>query len=83
MRRFSTRTGARIVLLTAFCALALPAAVTGCTESTCESNCLDQYDDCLARSPPGASSADCGAAYDSCLQYCSGVDEAPKQGSPR
>jgi hypothetical protein len=79
MRRSSTGSRIRVVLLIALSSLILPAALTGCIEGTCEDNCLDQYDDCLARSPPGASKADCGAAYDSCLQYCSSVGDAPEQ----
>ncbi|HLM73420.1 MAG TPA: hypothetical protein VK459_12030 [Polyangiaceae bacterium] len=77
MRRSSTGSRIQVVLFIALSSLILPAA--GCIEGTCEDNCLDQYDDCLARSPPGASKADCGAAYDSCLQYCSSVGDAPEQ----
>jgi hypothetical protein len=72
---------ARIAALS--CAAALLAAPNGCAEETCEGNCAEQYDDCLARSPPGASKADCGAEYDRCLQYCSSVQEAPEDSSYR
>jgi hypothetical protein len=79
MKARSKRTGIRLILLAALSVWMLPAAVTGCTEATCESICLDQYEDCLARSPPGASKADCGAAYDSCLQSCSSSADAPEE----
>ena len=81
MQSRSARAGVLLVLLTALGALMLPTTVAGCLEESCESSCLDQYDDCLARSPPGASKADCGASYDSCLQACSAVNDAPEQGS--
>lgn len=83
MRRLVTRTRIQLILLAALSALTIPAGMAGCLESSCEGNCLDEYDDCLARSPPGASSADCGAAYDSCLKYCSAVSDAPEEGPPR
>ncbi len=70
------RIGARLVLLAAIGALSLPAAFAGCTVKTCESDCLDEYNDCLDRAPPGASKTDCGTAYDTCLRYCSS-DEGP------
>jgi hypothetical protein len=81
MKAYPKRTGIRFVILTALSVLMLPAAIAGCLEATCEDSCLDQYDDCLARSPPGASKADCGAAYESCLQYCSSSADAPEEGS--
>jgi hypothetical protein len=80
MQSGSSRKGIYLVVLTALSVLMVPVVIPGCTETTCESNCFDQYDDCLARSPPGASKADCGAAYESCLQYCSSVSDAPEQG---
>lgn len=79
MRRCPSRTRIRLILLAALAALLLPAAGGGCIAGTCEDNCLDQYDDCLARSPPGASKADCAAAYDNCLAYCTSTESAPEQ----
>jgi hypothetical protein len=81
MRRSSVRPRIRLAIFMSLFALLLPAALGGCTtEGTCEDICFDQYDDCLARSPPGASKADCGAAYDSCMQYCSQTGDAPEEG---
>jgi len=50
-------------------------AAPGCTQ-TCESECSDEYEDCLARSPPGASKADCAAEYQRCMDICAASDEA-------
>jgi hypothetical protein len=75
------RSRIHLIILTALSLLMVPVGSSGCTEGTCEGNCFEQYDDCLARAPPGASKADCGAAYDSCLQYCSSVSDDPAQGS--
>src|SRR5262245_36489645 len=51
MRICSTRTKMRMILFTALVGLVVPAATPGCVEETCEGNCFDEYDDCLARSP--------------------------------
>lgn len=64
-----------LALVAALGAGVLPAAATGC-DQTCESSCSDQYDDCLARSPPGASKADCGVEYQRCRDSCADSDEA-------
>lgn len=78
MQRNYKRTPLLIGFLMALGALFLPPAMTGCTAETCESSCLDQYDDCLSRAPPGASKADCSAAYDSCMNACSASNDAPE-----
>lgn len=56
----------RAVLLLSL-SFALGAA--GC-EATCESACDDEYDECLANAPPGASKADCATEHNLCLQRC-------------
>jgi hypothetical protein len=65
-------------------AWALSFTAAGCfSTTTCTSLCLDQYDDCIDRAPPGASKSDCSAQYQTCMQRCASaqpdsVDEAER-----
>lgn len=52
------------------CLVWVALAALLCSGCDTDCGCDAQYEDCLAKAPPGAAKADCAQAHDRCEEQC-------------